>query len=147
MNIQTFNAVYTDDYRKGPKLDLYEVDEPDLPEDTITNIQFTLKNEEYQVFHLILDVDDHEVIFLRSFQTYDSAKSYAQQQYFLATGNYPFIKTGEQSMTHAHGNRPEIPITYPLEIEIDEYYEKTEFLIIMKDTMFTTHSLNCSAEW
>lgn len=62
--------------------------------------------------------------------------TYAQQQYFLTTGNDPFVSEA----------RNEIPITYPKEVDLidDDTYE---YLVVMDKNTVETHSLNEFSEW
>ena len=101
-----------------------------------------------RVYHLLLGYEEAEAIFLEEFDNLSDGEQYAKQQYFLYTGDYPFITTGMNSAYKSTGSRDEIPIPENLECKLinpkkDEY----EYIIIVNQNVFKAHSLNPFAEW
>lgn len=111
-------------------------DDEDLHMNAFTNVEFKLNNTDFHVFHLIMYLEECEVRLLKTFKTEEEAETYAKQQYFLTTGNYPFVDE----------KRNEIPITYSKNVDLvdDDTYE---YLIIMNNETMEAHSLNQIAEW
>lgn len=146
--VRNFTVAHADNWNFGPRLNMYEQgaegyfsdSDDDLPSGTYANVEFELRNSDYHVFHLIIYLEDCEVRPLKTFKTYNEAETYAKQQYFLATENYPFIRDGDS------GERTEIPITYTKDVDLvdDDTYE---YLIVINKDKTEAHSLNEFAEW
>ena len=95
-----FTVAHEDGWHSGPHLEMFEKgmegyfsdsDDEDLPMNAFTNVEFKLNNHDFHVFHLIMYFEECEVRLLKVFKTEEEAETYAKQQYFLTTGNYPFV--------------------------------------------------------
>jgi len=136
--------IHTDDYRAGPHLYINDGDYKD--HDDAYNVEFAVKNNKYIVYQLSLDCGDYDLKSLREFEKINNAISYSKQQYYLYTGNYPFIIDGYTSSYKATGTRPEINVDDGMKCEIDNS-DGIDYIVIINDDHFEAHSLNLFAEW
>lgn len=152
--LNSFKLSYSDDYRSGPSLQISEITEfesHDLVNCSETyeiEIPFT---EEYQVYFLALGIG--ETVFEKigpTFKQKDDAEIFAKKQYYLRTGDFPFMATGMTHAYHPKGKRS------PIDINEDDVsfvnFENTdsmfrEFLLISNGNYIDSHSLNPFAQW
>ncbi len=153
--VREFTVEHLDDYRTGARLYMSEKgdegyfsdsDDENVPMEAYLHVEFELKDDRYHIFHLILDIGQHEVRLLKTFDTEKDAEDYSKQQYFLVTGDYPFIVDGMNSAYKSTGDRLKVDVKYKKDIKPtdDNTYE---YIIIMSKTMVNAHSLDGSAEW
>lgn len=150
-----FKAVYSDDYREGPSLSIIEIDDFESDEPSANHdesydleIPFTL---EYQVYFLALGVGEIVMNALGStFQNLADAELFAKKQYYLRTGDFPFVATGITNAYHSKGKREAISISDDTDKSLIDFKHDDifrEFLIISNGNFVESHSLNPFAKW
>lgn len=150
--LRTFKLLYSDDYRCGPELTLCDddeiVDQSD-PEEQFIDIDVPI-SDEISVYFLsfLTDVEIFEKIG-PSFKTKQDAKDFAKTQYYLRTGNFPFVTDNITSSCHRNGERKSFPVS-PNEKSLIQQPQDTdmiEFLVITNGDFIETFSLNEFAAW
>jgi hypothetical protein len=152
MSSVTYMFTHTDDYRSGPYLSIEPWDdrnEDDLPEgeNFVANIEITTR---YIVYHTLLGfTNDAQIIRIADFETKDAATNFAKEQYYLYTGDFPFIV---DDMTYAYkstGSRKEIKIDENAMCKLNrpKDIDMIEYIIISNGSTIEAHSLNPYAEW
>lgn len=102
------------------------------------------ETDTFCVYHLVWDIGSTNLIKLAEFSDYHQAKKFAKEEYFLTTGDYPFIKTHD-----GKGNRKEFTIPEDRNRTTKDYDGKQliEYLIISGQEILRGHSLNPYATW
>jgi len=148
-------VTHTNDYREGPKLwivqGLPSDDESGNLEDRDTyGVELTLPDREnYHVFQLSLDLGFYDEKLLRTFTSIEEAILYSKQQFYLFTGEYPFISNGKvTSGYHPMGERVNVE-TSNIEDEICDItgYGNRYLIIIKSNNEIRSYSLDYSAIW
>jgi hypothetical protein len=108
-----------------------------------------------RVYHLLLDIGpEYEARMVAQFDTVEEAEIFAKQQYFLYTDNYPFIVTGMGLAYKSTGLREPVPISANAVCVLEEPEPDNcvgegarQYLVIVDQERFISHSLNVDAEW
>jgi len=153
MNYITYKLIPTDTFNSGPSLDIepwedYENNDEDEYYYRL-DIEFT---SDYIVYHTLLGYESHDHIELKpiaKFQTHKEAQTFAKIQYYLYTGDYPFIVDGITSGYKSTGSRKEIRIDkdVPCLLVKPKNINMLEYIIISNGLTVESHSLNEFAEW
>lgn len=115
---------FYNDYRQGPRLDVYDSDDEELDEIDDESISLIAKlsfpTNEY-ISYIVMDMCyKHEILACREFVALESAKQFLLQAYSKTNGCTPFIVTGMTSGYKDIGDYgPEIEITFPEIKELD----------------------------
>lgn len=158
---KTYRVTHTDDYRTGPHLYSTEIlsdeersegsEENEGDEDGVNTYEIELEvSQKARVYHLLLYIGDYDARFCAEFDQIEDAELYAGQQYFLYTGDYPFIVTGMTSAYKSKGERIKIPVPETMQCDLEEpdYGDCAyEYILIVSTEHFSAHSLNPFAEW
>ena len=126
--------------------DLSSDSEPDEPDDLDNFYEITLQvNQNYRIYHLMICDGYADVKFLAEFNNLIRAKLYTNQQYYLYTGDYPFVVTGYTGFYRETGHRPPIEIPEDMTCVIqkpdDSYYDSPQYLLIVNLHSFRDVSL------
>lgn len=146
-----YKFFHCDDYRTGPKLHIKKwVDNDAEDEDDISTFTVDIDiTENFVVYHAMFG-ENVKFKRLKEFVKLESAVAYAKTQYYLYTGDYPFIVDGMTSAYKSTGHRPEFKIEENMVCEIPDDPEKdfyVEYIIISNGLTVEAHSLNEYAEW
>lgn len=148
-----------DDYRSGPHLSIGFLNENGESESESDSNSFEIDDQKYTieientdkfvVYHTLLHLEEAELIPIEEFDTKGEAESFAKEQYYLYTGNFPFIVDGMTCAYKSTGERKEIQINENAVCKLinPEDIDDEEYLIISNGTYITAYSLNPSAEW
>jgi hypothetical protein len=173
--LRRFKVMFVDDYRSGPDLRYVEVkpdpsnldhppstdeNEDESYDDDWDDAEFMVPDDRCHVFHFQFDADSR---LLKSFETWAEAYLYAQQQYTLATGDFPFTFNGEEGKNmflpspeaylkgsagyHPEGSRVPISVegmTTTIEPDIND---DLGYLFIIHQSKTCVYSLNPYAVW
>ena len=151
--IRKFIVKHTDNFKSGHYLSIKYKGEEDSDEEDYMyenhEVEFKVNKQQHSVYHLILGIGEHRIKKLKDFDGYDEAELYAQWQYKLLTGNYPFIITGYAANYNAQGERRKLrPIeNIQLELEKIDYNSQVDYIVIIDEDEIEAHSLNIVAEW
>jgi hypothetical protein len=131
-------------------VELDEFDSNDTTDEETYDVEVPF-TQEYQVYFLALGIGE---IILNpigpSFKLSDDAELFAKKQYYLRTGDYPFVVTGISNSYHSKGKREIIPISDDEEESLIDFKKDDmfrEFLLISNGNYVESHSLNPFAQW
>ncbi len=168
---KTYRVTHTDDYRAGPHLHVRGPDSEgdnssseDEESDTKKSGDEGLSSEEegpnrytielevgpslVRVWHLILGIGYYDANQVADFCTTEEAELFAKQQYYLYTGDFPFIVDGMTCAYKSEGSRAEIPVPETMECKLEKpNNDEIEYLLIADGEKVRAHSLNPFAEW
>lgn len=147
----TFLFRLVDDYRTGPHLYAYKWEDGDkekLAELNYYQVEIPITTD-IVVYHAILtDDDDWDLIDIGRFSNKNLAEQFAKEQYYLYTGDFPFIVDGMTMAYKSTGNRKEITIPKDAKCKIEENEDDAlEYLLISNGNIAEGHSLDMYAEW
>jgi hypothetical protein len=142
---KTFRLRSYDSWSGGLRYWLEEVNEEN-EQDFLADINFEIpQNEQVDVYLLTIDIGQCDSRLLQTFSNETEATTFAKQQFFLATGNYPFISLGDNK-----GHRPVITIPEGMMpcVEPDCLVDDQSYalLIMSKDTQ-RVYALNATIIW
>lgn len=165
--IRRFRVCIIEDYRIGPGLDCSEInpkqssndekshgdssnglssDEEKSYGDDWDQIEFSVPDAHCHVFHFKFGEDTR---LLKSFETWNDAKIYAQQQYTLVTGEDPFVSNGEYNAAyHSKGARIPVSIeTATRDIQDDGEDNIYDYIFIIHGPRYQVYSLSPYTIW
>jgi hypothetical protein len=150
MKIRSFNITHHDTWADGCSLTFEEINSDDDSDsnsssdsydmDKIMNsysVEFPV-NKSYRIYQLILGIGYNYINLIKKFKILDDAVLFSKQQYYLYTGNYPFIDD----------KRSKIKIPDKTKCLLTEYNSSEDsYLVIISENHIENHSLNCFAKW
>lgn len=109
-------------------------------------------DQKYRVYHLGLVDEDGHLQTMKFFDKKEQAKLYCKQQYYLYSGDFPFVKTGEKKGSFYYestGKREEIEVSDEMECDFKEKYDPyAGVLVVIRGKKIITFSdLNPYSVW
>lgn len=173
---ETYFVLHTNDYRSGPELYYIKQDEQNkeeeedgfvIDEDNGSTecdneniekeyldgeyVEFEFSKEKFTVYRLMLYIGDYQLKKLHDgFTNIDDAYLFCRQQYYLYSGDFPFISNGKSdSACHPLGERERVDIPDDAKCLLDEgeSYECSDYLIVISNNFFRDYSLNPYSVW
>jgi hypothetical protein len=149
---RSFRITHYESCYCGAELDskeIFDIEDYEKDSEDENNYHYVdfLINQNYRVYYL--ETGSYDTELLKEFPILQEAIVYAKQQYFLFTGNFPFIVNSELKNPYKlNGLRIQVPIPKRMKLAINSISDKhNEYLIIISDKHFESHSLDRCAIW
>lgn len=145
---------YTDNWHSGPCLSISDWNEEEhskLLDDCCDSQKVEIQEtKNYTIYYCTYGIDYVELDEIGLFEKWNDAEQFAKEQYFLYTGDFPFIRSGDYDNNYnSKGSRKEFLIGPNTILKFNKKDDDLarEFLIISNGDKIGGYSLNPFAEW